>query len=177
MLTPSNQSIIDCLNSSYGIKVATLTFLPLGADMNACVYKAMASDKKCYFIKLKRDYNYDISIAIAKLLYEAGLQQIILPIQTIHGQHSQRMGDFTLIVYPFIEGQDGFSRDLTSDQWFILGQALRQIHEIEVPSSIQSRIRRETYSSNWRDAVRAILKVEGEFTRKKGDNFSACGSG
>jgi spectinomycin phosphotransferase len=30
----SNQRIIDCLNTYYGIEVCTLTFLPLGADIN-----------------------------------------------------------------------------------------------------------------------------------------------
>lgn len=36
----SDERIIDCLNTEYGIKVAKLTFLPLGADLNASVYKA-----------------------------------------------------------------------------------------------------------------------------------------
>ncbi len=153
----SNQSIIHCLNVDYGIEVASLIFLPLGADLNASVYKAETQDKKGYFIKLKRNYNHDISIAITKLLYESGLQQVILPIQTTQGQHSTRIGDFTLIVYPFIEGQDGFNRDLTTDQWFILGQALRQVHNIEVPKSLQNQLRRETYSDTWRKAVRSLL--------------------
>ena len=42
----SDQLIISCLNTHYGIEVATLTFLPLGADMNASVYKAQALDQK-----------------------------------------------------------------------------------------------------------------------------------
>ncbi len=50
----SDQRIIDCLNTYYGIKVATLTFLPLGADINASVYKAEAHDHSSYFIKVKR---------------------------------------------------------------------------------------------------------------------------
>ncbi len=66
-----------------------------------------------------------------ELLHDAGIQQIIPPIKTIHGRPTQRIEDFTLIVYPFVEGQDGFSRDLTDDQWIKLGKALRQVHEIE----------------------------------------------
>ena len=49
----SNQRIISCLINDYGIEVATLTFLPLGADMNASVYKAEAADKTCLFRKAK----------------------------------------------------------------------------------------------------------------------------
>ncbi len=41
----SDERIIDCLTTDYGIKVAKLTFLPIGADMNASTYKAEAPDQ------------------------------------------------------------------------------------------------------------------------------------
>ena len=63
-----DQRIIDCLNTDYGIEVATLTFLPLGADMNASVYKAETHDQSSYFIKLKRGHHHDISIVIVELI-------------------------------------------------------------------------------------------------------------
>src|SRR6185437_10850473 len=117
----SDQRIIDCLNSDYGIKVATLTFLPLGADINASVYKAMAHDQSSYFVKLKRGHHQAISAIIISLLHNIGIKQVILPIKTNLGQHTQHIDDFTLIVSPYVEGQDGFSRDLTSSQWMTLG--------------------------------------------------------
>jgi len=159
----SDHSIINCLNADYGIEVAALTFLPLGADMNASVYKAQAPDLTSYFVKVKRGHHHDISVAIAELLHDAGIQQIIPPIKTLHGRPSQRVEDFTLLVYPFVEGKDGFSRDLTDAQWIQLGAALRQVHEIEVPPSLQNKIRREIYSSKWREAVRSLdVPIESE---------------
>lgn len=152
----SDRCISECLNSNYGIKVASLVLLPIGADMNASVYKAESNDQSSYFLKLKRGHHDDINATIIALLRDAGIQQIIPPINNNYGQPIQHIGDFTLIVFPFIEGQDGFSRDLTEDQWFILGKALRQIHQIKVPRSIQSKIRRENYSSKWREAVRSL---------------------
>ena len=131
--------------------------------MNASVYKAETQKQLPYFVKIKNGHSHDISIAIMELLHHAKIQQIISPIKTIHAQSTQRINDFTLIVYPFIEGQDGFSRSLTDEQWLILGKTLRQIHEIEVPSSLQRRIRRETYSPKWREVVRSVyphLEVE-----------------
>ena len=59
----SDEHIIDYLNTEYGIKVAKLTFLPIGADMNASVYKAEAHDQTSYFIKLKRGHHHGIGIA------------------------------------------------------------------------------------------------------------------
>ncbi len=159
----SDQRIISYLNTDYGINVVTLTFSPLGADMNASVYKAKTHDQSSYFVKIKRGHHHDISIAIVGLLHDTGIQQIIPPIKTIHGQPTKSIEDFTLIVYPFIEGQDGFSRNLTDDQWIKLGVALKQVHEIDVPTSIQNQIRQEAYSPKWREAVRSLyLHIETE---------------
>lgn len=74
---PSDQCIIDCLKTYYGIEVVKLTFLPLGADMNASVYKAEAQKQPPYFVKLKHGHHNDISTAIMELLHRAKIQQII----------------------------------------------------------------------------------------------------
>ena len=154
--------IMSCLNTHYGIQVATLTLLPAGADINALIYKAQTLDQKFYFIKLKKEH-YDLSAEIIELLRVARVRQMIPPIKTIQGKTTQRMNDFTLIVYPFIDGQDGFNCNLTDDQWMKLGKALRQIHALEVPLSIQNKIRKETFSAKWRDAVRSIYNcIEGD---------------
>ena len=159
----SGPIIIRCLNTHYGIEVASLTFLPLGADMNASVYKVQTLDQKSYFIKLKTGHHHDTSVEIVELLRSAGIRQIIPPVKTIHGRTTQRIDDFTLIVYPFVDGQDGFNRNLTDDQWTTLGKALRQVHEVEVPLPIQNRIRKETYSAKWREIVRSIyVHIEAE---------------
>lgn len=159
----SDQRIIDCLYADYGIKVARLTFLPIGADMNASVYKAETPDHSSYFIKLKRGHHHDISATIIALLHHAGIQHIIPPIKTNYGQPLQHIDDFTLIISPFVEGQDGFSRDLTEDQWVTFGKVMKQIHEIDVPPSIQLMIRREDYSPKWREAVRSLYAhIESE---------------
>jgi len=152
----SHQYIIDCLHAHYGIDIITLTFLPLGADNNASVYKAEAQDNSSYFVKLKRGHPHNIGIAILQLLHEAGIEQVIPPIKTIEGYLTQSIGDLTLIVYPFIEGEDGFTRALTDEQWLTLGKTLRQIHEIDVPLSIKQQIRQELFSSKWRDIVRSL---------------------
>ncbi|MDQ5890952.1 MAG: spectinomycin phosphotransferase [Candidatus Dependentiae bacterium] len=151
-----DQRIIDCLNTDYGIKISVLTLIPLGADIDASVYKAQAYDRSSYFVKLRRGYHYGIAAVIQLSLHDAGIQQIISPVATNHGQLTHCVDAFTLIVYPFIEGQDGFSRDLTNDQWITLGNALRQVHEFHLPLVIKNQIKRESYSSKWREAVRSM---------------------
>ncbi len=152
----SDQHIINCLSTYYGIEVAKLVLLPLGADMNASIYKAEGHDQRSYFVKLKLGHHHDIGIAVVGLLHNAGIQEIILPVKTTHSHLTQLINSSTLIVYPFIEGRNGFSQTLTDEQWLTLGKTLRQVHEIDTPPSIKHRIRRETYSSKWRDIVRSL---------------------
>ena len=149
-----DQNIIDCLNLNYNIDVLTLQFLPIGADMNSLIYKVETKDHDYYFLKLKQGHHHEIAIDIVELLHHAGIKQVILPLRTLNDYPTQRLDNYTLIVYPFIQGQDAFTRALTNEQWLTLGKTLRQIHDIEVPSPIQHRIRQEAYSPQWRESVR-----------------------
>ncbi len=144
--------IQQLLASEYGLKVSKLEKLPLGADINASVYKA---DE--YFVKVKKGHDHDISLEVAELLQQTGFTHVISPIKTKKGLAFATIGDCTLIVYPFIKGQDAFLRKLTQEQWFLLGKALKAVHMIQVPEELQKRIRRETYSDTWRKIVREMF--------------------
>jgi spectinomycin phosphotransferase len=151
-----NILLIDCLNTNYGIVATTLILLPLGADMNASVYKAEACNGQSYFVKLKRGHHSDISVTLLGLLQASGIQQIIPPIKTSDGKLTQHVNDFTLTVYPFVNGQNGFCYHLTDDQWVVLGKALKQVHDLDLTPSIKDRIRKESYSPQWREAIRSL---------------------
>lgn len=153
----SPQSIIHCLKASYGIKATSLALLPIGADMDAFVYKAETESGQSYFIKLKRGHRYDMSVTILALLQALKVQQIIPPIKTINGKPTQYINDFTLTVFPYVDGQNGFCRNLTDDQWVVLGKVLRQVHKFNVPPSIKDMIRKEAYSDKWRRAAGALF--------------------
>lgn len=163
-LVSTDQNIINWIKTVYGIEVIKLEFLPLGADMNASIYKAITHDKS-YFVKLKWGHHHNNSLEIVELLHllhKAGIQ-VIPALKTINGHFTQRIEDFTLTIYPFVEGQDGFNRHLTNEQWQKLGKSLRQLHKIVFPPEIRKQIRHETYSSKWREIVRSyLLQTENE---------------
>lgn len=164
-MTELTNLIINRLSVYYWIEVTAIALLPIGADMNASIYKVQSSDQKTYFVKLRRDHSDDVNIAVLELLQMAGIQQLIPPVRTAEGKPTQQVGDVTFIVYPFVQGQDGFSRSFTDEQWIALGRALRQVHEIDVPAALQTHIRREEFSSKWRDVVRALyVDMESEPT-------------
>jgi len=155
-MTISNQRIIESLHNDYGINIVTLTRIPLGADMLASVYKAQSHDQVSYFIKLKHNHHRDIGVTIQQLLHDTGIKEVMSPIKTKHGQPIQQIDEFTLIVYPFIEGKDGFSLQLTDAQWIMFGKALKRIHQFNVPLTIKNQINYESYSPQWRESVQAL---------------------
>ncbi len=70
--------IITCLHDNYGLNVAKLAFLPLGADLATAVYRAAANDETPYFVKLRRGDFDEASVTVSKFLSDLGIKQIIM---------------------------------------------------------------------------------------------------
>jgi spectinomycin phosphotransferase len=153
-----DEKIISCLGIEYGIKISQLIFLPLGADINTAVYRAVTENDISFFVKLRKD-NFDpTSVLLPAFLHEQNIPNIIPPIATVSGQLWSDIASFKLILYAFIEGRDGFHIDLSARHWFEFGGALRKIHNAEIPLSITRQIQRENYSPKWRDVVQGYLE-------------------
>lgn len=152
------QEIINLLNANYGIEIESAQLLQLGADMNALVYKAN-SKSKSYFVKIKFGNHEETHIAILQLLHNANLTEIIFPHTTTNGKLFKQLDHFKMLVYPFIEGKNGFEQPLTKNQWIELGTALKKIHTLPVPDSILKQLRKENFSTYWREAVRSLYSL------------------
>jgi spectinomycin phosphotransferase len=81
----NDEKISACLREEYGINVAELRFLPLGADRNTAVYRAVAEDGTPYFFKLRSGAWDALSVTLPKFLSEQGIAEIIVPLQTKTG--------------------------------------------------------------------------------------------
>ena len=148
-----DETITECLRGTYGIEIQQITFLPLGADRNTAVYRAVSDAEIPYFVKLRRGEFDETSVAIPDILSKQGNKYIIAPLSTHSGQLWAELSGFHLILYPFIEGQGGFDIDLSDDDWMIFGQALKGVHSATIPPAIASHIHREDYSPYWREIV------------------------
>ncbi|HAU1419764.1 TPA: aminoglycoside O-phosphotransferase APH(9)-Ia [Legionella pneumophila] len=155
-----DQQLIKLLKVYYGIDIHAVQLIVGGADMNAFGYKA-DSESNSYFVKLKYGHHEEINLSIIRLLYDSGIKEIIFPIYTRDTKLFQQIDHFKIIVYPFIDAPNGFTQNLTEKQWQQLGKVLRQIHETSVPTAIQQRLRKETYSPKWREMVRSFYNKIG----------------
>lgn len=154
------QEIIKLLKSHYAIESQSAQRLPLGADMDALVYRVKAKSRD-YFVKIKYNNHEEIHMSIINFLHDSGLSEIIFPIATIDGKLLKRLDHFQMIVYPFIDGKNGFEQKLMKMQWVALGKALKKIHTLPIPVSIQKQLRKETFSPKWCAVVRSLyLQME-----------------
>jgi len=148
--------LIACLQCEYGLRIVQIDFLPLGNDLNTAVYRVIADNARPYFLKLRRGEFDQITVAIPRLLSNQGMAQIIAPIATSAGQLSARMDACALLLFPFVEGQNGFEVEVSDRQRIEIGAALKRLHTLAVPQALRQRIPRESYAADWRKLVRGF---------------------
>ncbi len=158
-----DEKICACLREEFGIDAAHVTFLPLGADRNTAVYRVVAHDGTPYFLKLRGGTFDEMSVALPRFLSDHGVKQIIAPLLTQTGQLRAELDAFRAILYPFVEGRDGYEVALSERQWGEFGTALKKIHTLDVPRTVTDAIRREkTYAPRWRETGRVFLGRNGD---------------
>ena len=102
-----DELMISRLREEYGLHVAQLTFLPIGADQGSVVYRAVTKNGAEYFLKLRKGFD-EIIVTVPLLLKSQGIQEIIAPFETKSKQGWADFGEYKMLLYPYIEGKNGF---------------------------------------------------------------------
>jgi spectinomycin phosphotransferase len=153
----NDEHLVTCLQEKFALVNPRVEFLPLGVDQNAAVYRVISADQNSYFAKLRRGCFSEISVTLPRYLNDQGFQQIIPPLATTSGQLWATLDDFTVILYPYIEGRDGYEIELSDQHWIELGQTLHRIHSINLPEALNRKIKQETYSPLACESVKSYL--------------------
>jgi len=88
-------------------------------------------------------------VLVPHQLHQAGIRGIISARPTTDGALWAPLPPFTAILYPFVDGADGFTTPLTDNQWCELGQTLRGLHNSHIPASLTAELPREAFSAQW----------------------------
>lgn len=158
------QKLLARLRSTYGLAASELIFLPLGADVNTAVYRAVTTNGTPYFLKLRKGSFDAITVEVPRALSAQGIQAIIPPLETLAGQLWADFAPYRMILYPFVDGVDGYEAALTDAQRVDYGAAMRRIHTVQLPEGLAARIPREDYSPRWREMA-ASFQAQVETTR------------
>ena len=166
MLDPPDLSedvIIAALRADYGV-VASLVFLPIGCDSSAWAYRAQTADGATYFLKVRKGIANRASLIVPRYLHDHGVTNVVAPIPTLAQTLWAEVGEFALILYPFIDGVTGKDGGMNERQWVAYGGVLRQVHTVPVTAALARRLRRERFSPDWGSAVRRVDAHVGERT-------------
>jgi spectinomycin phosphotransferase len=158
-----DQLIVSRLQEEYGLQVARVTFLPLGADINTVVYRVETADEAAYFLKLRKGPFTEITVTLPAFLKSQGIQSIIAPLPTTAGQLWASLDSYKMVLYPFIEGCNGYEAAPSNRQWQEFGAALRALHTVRLPPALSAQIPHETYSPYWQNLVKDF-QVQVEVT-------------
>ncbi|NJM05023.1 phosphotransferase [Candidatus Gracilibacteria bacterium] len=128
-----------CLHRTYSCAITQVEFLPLGVDVRAAVYRAQAEGGDSYFVKLRRGEFNELAVLLPGYLNQSGVAAVIEPLPTSTRQLWTTLGDFTVVLYPFVEGKNAFHRPFTERHWQQFAEALRQLHTVPAQSNCAPR--------------------------------------
>jgi spectinomycin phosphotransferase len=132
----------------YDLVDATLEFLPVGKDNRTGVYRAVSRQGIPYLLKVRSGPFYEASCLVPQYLRDKGITSVVAPLPTKSNTVWAKTGEWTVILYPFIEGDTGWTPHMTPMYWKAVGTALDQIHRVNPPSSVDvPSLRRETFDT------------------------------
>jgi spectinomycin phosphotransferase len=148
--------ILCRIQDEYGLQVARLAFLPLGADVNTAVYRLETHDGATCFLKLRKGAFDETSVRLPQFLHSLSIRAVIPPLETRLGQLWGSLDPYKLMLYPFIEEADAL--ELTDRQWLEFGAALKRIHSAKPPPALKKLLQRETFAPDWRESVKTFQR-------------------
>ena len=138
------ERLCACLQEEYNLYPTALEFLPLGQDSRAGVYRIVSEQGDPYLLKVKQGTLYSPGCFVPRYLCDQGITFVVAPIPTREHALWTRIEDWDVIVYPFIDGDSGWT-GMVDKQWKEAGTVFKQIHQVRPPSHGFELVRKETF--------------------------------
>ncbi len=133
-----------CLQDQYDLSPVTFEFLPVGHDYNAGVYRAVSEQGTAYLLKVTSRPLYEPRCLVPRYLNDQGITSVVAPIPTTSGTLWTMLSEWTVIAYPFIEGDTSWT-GMTNEQWREVGTIFKRIHQIMLPPAGFEGLLKETF--------------------------------
>ncbi len=155
-------AIAGCLAVQYGIGVSAVTFLPIGYDLNAWVYEVVSTDGAHSFLKIRSNPVHEPGLRVPRALLDLGIQHVLAPLRT----RSKKLwcplpsyAGYSVVLYPFVQGESAMIVGLCDDQWREFGSALRAVHASQLEPRLRASLRVETFMLPSAAVVRRVLPL------------------
>ena len=152
----ATETLRIALQEHYALVAGEITFLPIGYDSSAWVYRVQTSDEGAFFLKVRRSVTNEASLLVPRFLHNQGVAQVVAPLPDVTGRLWVEVLGYALILYPFVVGVTGMDRPLSVEQWRDYGSTMRQIHSVSVTPELAPLMRRESFNPEWGAMVRRL---------------------
>jgi spectinomycin phosphotransferase len=170
--------ISACLESHYGLRVASVAFLPVGHDLNAASYEVVSREGEMYFLKVRFGPVDGSGLLVPRALIDLGVRNILAPLQRRSSELWCPLDGYPgygVVLYPFVCGESAMVAGLSDDQWLEFGSTLRAVHDSGLGERLQGRLPVETFSLPSAALVRRMLALvtSAEFEGPAARRFAA----
>jgi spectinomycin phosphotransferase len=152
----STATLIASVQEHYAIQLAGIGWIDGGADAMAWVARGEGRDGRDYVLKLRSGPPASASVELTRFLQDRGLAQVVAPLATPDQRLWVSVGDYMLIVYPFIEGRSGADGGLAPAQWAAFGRLIKQMHSLTLPPELAALLSAESWTTDWSAQVAAL---------------------
>jgi spectinomycin phosphotransferase len=156
--------IVAQLRSSYDLRSVSLEFLPVGNDARAWAYRVETACGE-FYLKLRKGVVNKAALIAPQFLQSRGVENAVAPLQTASGQLFARSNEYSLMLYPYIQGESEWNMPLTWTQWRDWGGIMRSIHSATIPANLVHDIPREVFAVKWLEKLARVEKAlaRGEY--------------
>ena len=151
--------ITSCLRDHYGIDAVSARFLPIGYDLKAFVFECLTSTGDSYFVKVREGVVDPAGLLVPRVLTDHGVPNILAPLKTGSQTLSCTLDSYSVVVYPFVRGENAMIAGLDDDQWREFGATLRVVHDGGFPKMLKGVVPTESFSLPSADAVRCLTST------------------
>ena len=149
--------IVKALKEQFALAVKELRFLPIGNDANAWIYR-VGSAAESHFLKLRKGNPNNAALLVPLYLWQQGISNAVSPLSTASDELFAKLGEYSLILYPWIAGESKFGNPLAPRLWRDWGRIMRAIHDATISPELSALVPREQFGKRWVDRLR---RVEG----------------
>lgn len=153
-------AIVAGLAAAYGLRGTAVRFLPVGHDPSAAAYQVDVGDGASYFLKVRFAPLYEPGLLVPRALLDVGVHNVIAPLWTRTGDLWAPLPDYdgyTVVLYPFVRGENAKLVGLTDEQWRVFGATLQAVHSSGLEASFRGRLRTEDFALPSAALVRRLL--------------------
>jgi spectinomycin phosphotransferase len=133
-----------CLREQYDLVAVKLEFLPRGHDYRAGVYRVVSEQGTVYLLKVTSRPLYEPSCLVPRYLHDQGIAAVVAPLPTTSGSLWTRLAEWTVIVYPFLDGDTSLA-GMTDELWKETGNVFQQIHRAPLLPAGFPSVRKESF--------------------------------